>query len=134
MIRISTKGRYALRALVDLAELTSEGRVSVPLKEIAKRQSISTKYLEALFNILKSAGIIKSLRGAKGGYTLGRRADQITAMEVIESIEGPVAFVDCCTEDAVCERTPTCKTIHLWKAINDSILDKLKSHTLQSLI
>ena len=134
MIKLSTKGRYALRAIVDLAVISSNSKQNISLKDIAARQNISIKYLEALFSVLKSAGILKSHRGSRGGYILAKSPKKISAEEVIAAIEGPISFVDCCVSKSFCDNTKTCKTIGLWKDVNNLIVDKLKNTTIQDLI
>ena len=106
----------------------------VPLREIAKRQSMSEKYLESLFAILKSTGIIGSRRGAKGGYYLIKSPGEITALEVINAIEGPVSVVDCCISEQFCDRIDSCKTIRLWKKVNRQVLNELKKTFIQDLM
>lgn len=133
-MKISTKGRYALRALVDLAEFSEKLKKHVPLKEIAKRQNMSEKYLESLFAILKSSGIVRSRRGAKGGYYLVKNPREITALEVINAIEGPISVVECCTSERFCDRIDSCKTIRLWKRVNHRVLTELKKTYLRDLM
>jgi Rrf2 family protein len=134
MVKMSTKGRYGLRALVDLAILHEKTNKSVALKEIATRQDISIKYLEALFNMLKSAGIIKSQRGAGGGYFLSDDPANISSISVVEAIEGPISLVDCCIERSFCKNIGKCKTVSLWQKINDKIVDELKNTTIRDLM
>ncbi len=133
-MKISTKGRYALRALVDLAEYSDKIEGLVPLREIAKRQNMSEKYLENLFSILKNRGILGSRRGAKGGYYLNKTPEQITALEIINAIEGQVSVVECCISEKFCNRKDTCKTIQLWKRINDKVCSELNQTCLQKLM
>ncbi|MBN1656550.1 MAG: Rrf2 family transcriptional regulator [Deltaproteobacteria bacterium] len=133
-MRLSTKGRYALRAVVELANVSKNGAPSVSLKEIASRQQISVKYLEALFTTLKNAGIVKSQRGAKGGYLLANHPSKISAMEIIEAIDGEICLVDCCLKKNVCKNSNNCPTVGLWRKINDMIIGELKSNTIQDLV
>jgi Rrf2 family cysteine metabolism transcriptional repressor len=133
-MKISTKGRYGLRALVDLASLLNKKKKYVSLREIAERQDISIKYLESLFNILKNAKIISSKRGAKGGYYLSRPPSKITALEVIECIEGPISVVACIKEKSKCKAQRSCKTLPLWKRVNKKIEAELKSTTIKDLM
>ncbi len=130
-MKLSTKSRYALRALVDLA-FNQEGS-PITLKEIANRQKISLKYLEHMFNTLKGAGFIKSQRGAHGGYKLAKPAAQISANDVVCSIDGPVSIVDCCTATDYCDQQSGCKTHALWKRINDGITAELTGTTIADL-
>jgi Rrf2 family protein len=133
-MKLSTKGRYALRSLIDLAHYQETGEKTVSLKEIARRQEISVKYLEAIFTVLKNVGILKSKRGANGGYYLARLPQKINALEVVEAIEGPISIVECCINKTYCDKTATCKTIKLWKETNDQITGKLKSCSVQDLM
>jgi len=134
MIKLSTRCRYALRALVDLVENSKKTDKAVALKEIADRQNISIKYLEALFTVMKSAGIVNSLRGAKGGYFLAKNPKKITAMEVIKAIEGPISIVGCTTTQNYCDNIKKCKTVKLWKRLNDLIVSELRKTTVQDMI
>ncbi len=133
-MKISTKGRYALRALVDLAEFSDKMNKYVSLTEIAKRQNMSKKYLENLFSTLKNRGIVRSQRGTQGGYHLAQSPQEITALDIINAIEGPVSFVDCCISDKFCKRTKNCKTIKLWKKINNKIVSELDKTSLKDLM
>ena len=132
-MKISTKGRYALRALVELAEYSKKIKKHVPLKELAKRQDMSEKYLENIFTSLKNNGIVNSLRGAGGGYYLSKEPDKITALDVINAIEGPISVVDCCTSKKFCNNSNKCKTIKLWEKINTKVVEELKKTVLTDL-
>ena len=134
-MKLSTKGRYALRAIVDLAEQLETGKKYVSIKEIAQNQDISIKYLESIFISLKKAGIVQSRRGAWGGYYLGKPADRLNALEVVEAVEGPVLIVECCRKDyGQCDIKPQCKTFKLWDRINQSIIDNLSGSTIADLV
>jgi Rrf2 family protein len=133
-MKISTKGRYALRALVELAEYSEKVKKHIPLKELAKRQNMSEKYLENIFTSLRNNGIVTSLRGAGGGYYLSKGPDKISALDVINAIEGPISVVDCCTSKQFCSNRSKCKTIKLWKKINTKVMDELKKTVLSDLI
>jgi Rrf2 family protein len=132
MMKISTKGRYALRAVIDLAENRNRGRIS--LKDIAKRQALSIKYLEAIFTKLCKKRVLKSKRGIHGGYTLGRPPDKISAYQVITAIEGSIAIAFCIVDRQQCRRRRTCKTTRLWRDINDTIIKKLKEKTIADFL
>ena len=111
---ISTKGRYALRVMIDLAQNGEAG--SIPLKEIADRQSISKKYLEIIAKKLVKGGLIEGVSGKSGGYTLTRRPEDYTVGEILEIMEGSFAPVACLTENAAeCPLAPNCHTLPLWK-------------------
>ena len=129
---ISTKGRYALRVLIDMAEHRSEGYI--PLKEIAARQEISEKYLESIVKTLVQAGILSGLRGKGGGYRLGVRPEQCSVGTVLRLTEGSLAPVSCLEEKSpACGRVAGCRTIAMWKGLNDVINDYLDKYTIADL-
>ena len=130
---ISTKGRYALRVMIDLAEHQAAGRI--PLKEIAARQDISEKYLENILATLVRNGMLSGMRGKGGGYCLTRPADQYTAGEILRLTEGTLAPVACLDGDcAGCERANECPTLDMWKHLDKIINEYLDSVTLESLV
>ena len=130
---ISTKARYALRVMIDLEQHQEEGYV--PLKEIAKRQEVSEKYLEIILKILVKGNILKGLRGKGGGYMLTRPPKEYTVGEIIELTEGPLAPVACLMPDAqTCRRTEECITLPLWKKYDALIHDFFYNITLEDLI
>lgn len=133
-MRFSTKGRYGLRAMIEIASRQHEG--AVPTHVIAEHQDLSERYLEQLLTPLKQAGLVKSIRGAQGGYILGRDAADITAGDIIRVLEGPIAPVDCISEKYPqdCERSNRCPTREIWQRIRDSISEILDSYTLQDLV
>ena len=133
-MKLSTKGQYGLRALLDMALFQSEGPVT--LNNIAERQSISEGYLEQLMMPLKRAGIVKSIRGAQGGYLLTKDPKNITVGEIIRVLEGPIAPVACVDEDnpEECERASFCATRMVWAKVRDSISGVLDSFTLEDLV
>ena len=112
-MKLSTKGRYGLRALIDLAQYSEETPVSIT--SISKRQDISERYLEQLMSMLKKAGIVKSIRGANGGYILARDAKEISVGEVLRALEGSLE------PRGGCQASESCVTKYVWKRINDSI-------------
>ena len=129
---ISTKGRYALRVMLDLAD-QAEGYLS--LKEIADRQQISVKYLESIAAILNRAGLVRSQRGKDGGYCLARPAGEITAAQVLRLTEGTLSPVACPSlEGNPCQRAETCKTLPLWQVLDETIDRTLSSVTLEDLL
>ena len=132
-MRVSTRGRYAVRAVLDLAMNGSD--TPVPLTEIAKRQGISLFYLEQLFNKLKKADIVHSKKGAGGGYVLARSSREITVGDVMRSVEGPIAPVHCATDSkrGRCPRMDECPTTGLWKQLGDKIENFLDSITIREL-
>ena len=120
-MKISTKGRYGLEALADLA--IYGGQDYINLKSISERQGISVKYLEQLFIPLKKDGIVKSVRGAQGGYRLSREAKNISVKQVLNSLEGPLALVDCIveSEEERCNQFECCVTRVLWQKIMEAL-------------
>lgn len=132
-MKISTKGRYALRMMLDLAEHMQEGVVS--LKDIAERQKISQKYLEQIIPLLNKEGILKSIRGSRGGYSLAKAADQYTVGDILRITEGSIAPVACLeTETNSCARYEECSTIYVWKGLNRVITEYLDGITLQEIL
>jgi Rrf2 family cysteine metabolism transcriptional repressor len=132
MIRVSTRGRYALRAMVDLA-LHADGE-PVPRQDIAERQSISADYVAQLFRPLHAAGLVEGVKGPGGGYRLARDAAEITTNDVIRAVEGPVAVVHCALpEDDSCDRVEECATHLLWARLSTAMTEFLDSVTLQDL-
>ena len=130
---ISTKGRYALRVMADLAEQNTEQ--FVPLKEIAKRQGISEKYLEIIVRVLVKENLLKGLSGKGGGYRLTRRPEDYTAGEILELTEGTLAPVACLEEGAkVCARKENCRTFPMWEQFNGMIREFFFGITLADLL
>lgn len=132
-MKISTKGRYALRMLLDLAEHQQNGYIS--LKDIAARQEISKKYLEQIVPILNHSGILQTNRGFQGGYRLAKTPDNYTVGDILRLTEGGLAPVACLEQDPVtCPRSGDCITLPLWKGLNRVIGEYLDSVTLQDLL
>lgn len=133
ILKISTKGRYAIRMLVDLAEHKDEGFVS--LKDIAERQDISRKYLEQIIQLLNKTDFLITSRGFKGGYMLAKSPDQYRLSDIFSITEGNIACVACLeNEPNLCKRADFCKTLKVWKGLNKVIIDYLDNITLQDLI
>ena len=130
-MKLSTKGRYGLRALIDLA-LYSENE-TVSIQSIARRQNISDSYLEQLMRKLRSAGLIVSVRGAQGGYKLARPANEISVGDVLRALEGSLEAVTC-GEDNSCQGADLCVTKFVWERINSSIRDTVDSIKLSQLV
>lgn len=132
-MKLSTKGRYGLKAAFDLA--MNYGNGSIPLKSIAERQDISEHYLEQLISSMRKAGLVKSERGAQGGYQLTKRPSEITVGDVLRVLEGPLGLVDCILENnaAVCSKSDRCITRLVWEKIKDSITKTVDSITLQDM-
>ena len=132
-MKISTKGRYALRMMIDLAQ--NNNGLPVSLKDIAARQGISDKYMEQIISVLNKAGYVKSIRGAQGGYLLRKDPKEYTAGMILRLTEGSMAPVACVEdEEIVCERVETCATVELWKRINNAINNVVDHVTLQDLV
>lgn len=131
---ISTKGRYALRAMIDIARYSSAD-VLVTIKDISKRENISVKYLEQIISSMIHGGLLLSVRGNNGGYRLAKNAAKITAYDVLMASEGTLAPVQCLVdEDNKCERCSFCSTIGFWKVYYKTIKDYLSSKTLQDFV
>jgi len=136
-LKISTKGRYGLEAIVDLAIHSSEGRVS--LKSIAERCGMSEAYILQIFLILRRAGLVESIRGAQGGYVLARDPSQITVGEILTVLEGPLAPVPCIAEKtkrskSSCERYENCTARSFWEKIMNTLNDVANSITVEDLV
>ena len=133
-MKLSTKGRYGVRAMFDLA--MHEGEGAIALKSIAQREGISEKYLEHLFASLKKAGLISSVRGAQGGYRLARSPEDITLGDIIRVLEGPVAPTDCVVDEGrgQCSRSSECVMRSIWGRIRDEVNAILDDITLQQIV
>ena len=131
-MKLSTRGRYGTRLMVDLAQHYADGPVS--LAEIAKRQDLSAKYLEQLIILLKGAGLIRSVRGRRGGYMLARRPEEINVGEIVETLEGKLSVVDCVLEPEQCYRAADCPTRDIWVGMTDMIKKQLFSLNLGTII
>lgn len=132
-MKISTKGRYALRLMMDLAENSNGEPIS--LKDVAKRQEISDKYLEQIISILNKAGYVRSVRGAQGGYLLKNSPHEYTVGMILRQTEGSLAPVACIEDDEiVCDRQQQCVTSIVYKKINDAISGVVDNITLQDLL
>ena len=128
---ISTKGRYALRVLIDMAE--HSGNEYIKLKDIAERQEISEKYLESIVKQLVIRNIVVGLRGKGGGYKLSKSADEIVVGDVLRFMEGSLAPV-ACLEDAPCPRTAECRTLEFWRGLDETIRRYTDSFTVADLM
>jgi len=118
--------------MVDLAQHFADG--PIPLAQIAKRQDLSAKYLEQLIILLKGSGLIRSARGRRGGYMLARKPEDISVGEIVETLEGKLAVVDCVTEPELCYRSPECPTREIWVGMTDVLKNQLFSLTLQDIL
>lgn len=132
-MKISTKGRYAVRVMLDLA-LNDTGEY-VKVREIAKRQEISEKYLEQIIAVLNKAGFVRSTRGAQGGYKIAKDPSQYTVGMILRLTEGSLCPVACLeTEDNECDRCDTCETLQVWKDLNDAINRVVDGVTIADLV
>ena len=128
---VSTKGRYALRMMLQLAETPDK---PVRIKEVASCQDISPKYLEQIMIVLKSSGFVDSLRGPRGGYTLAKSSKDITVGSIIRAMEGNLS-IDCVTSKGEsCPRSPTCKAHMLWNKIDTAVSEIIDNTTLQDMV
>ncbi|MDF2512650.1 MAG: hypothetical protein K0S04_2516 [Herbinix sp.] len=134
-MKLSTKGRYGLRAVLDLAVHADDEAVA--LSQIAERQGISINYLEQLIAKLKRAGIVTSIRGAQGGYMLAAPADEISVGDILRALEGDLSPVDCSivnSNEGNCDNADSCVTKYVWKRISDSINDAVDAIKLAELV
>ncbi|MGE5453603.1 MAG: RrF2 family transcriptional regulator [Methylocystaceae bacterium] len=133
-MKFSTKSRYGLRLMVELA-INYASAEPVPLSDIAQRQDLSEGYLEQLITALRKGELVRSVRGAHGGYLLAREPQAITAGDVIRALEGPLGPTDCVREDCPepCHRADICVTKDLWERVKDAIVDVLDATTLEDL-
>ena len=129
---ISTKGRYALRVMIDLTEHNTDAYI--PLKDIAERQEISQKYLESIMTVLSKAGFVDALHGKGGGYRLNRSPHEYTVGSVLKLTEGTLAPVSCLENGhTTCSRAATCRTLPMWSELNQLIDNYLEGITMQDL-
>ena len=133
-MKLSTKGRYGLRAMVDLAYYSANEPVSI--QSIAQRQNLSDSYLEQLFGKLRKAGLVASVRGAQGGYVPARDPEDISVGDILRALEGDLIPVDCSeiTGDHSCGSSDSCVTKYVWKKINDSIANTVDAIPLSELV
>jgi Rrf2 family protein len=134
VVKVSTKGRYGLKALIDIANIS--GNEPVSITSIASRQGISERYLEQLMSKLKKAGIINSIRGANGGYVLAKEPGDISVGDVLRALEGDLKLVDClgANDEEVCGFIDTCATTYVWQKISESINQTVDGIKLDQLI
>ncbi len=131
-MKISTRTRYGLRAVLELA--MSYGQGPLQLKAIAQHQDISVKYLEQIIAILKSGGFVRSIRGSRGGYILAISPNQVKLSDIFGCLEGPVNTVDCIENQNCCARTADCLARQVWAQVQNAINNILQSITLQDLV
>ena len=131
-MKLSSRSRYGLRAVLDLA--LEYGKGPLHIKAIASRQDISNKYLEQLMTILKTSGLVRSLRGPKGGYMLAKPPNEVKLDEVFTVLEGPLVTVECLQHPEYCPRCAECITRQVWSDVQDAILGVLEAINLQDLV
>ena len=131
-MKISTKGRYALRLMLDLA--IQPGDSAVPLRDVAERQEISDKYLEQIVTQLARGGLVRSVRGAGGGYLLTRTPKEYTVGEILRQLEGNLAPVSCVSGGSCCGRADRCVTLEVWQQIQDAVDGVVDNITLADLV
>ena len=133
-MRLSTKGRYAVMAMADLARREGDAARAVALADIAARQEISLSYLEQLFARLRRKGLVKSARGPGGGYRLARDAAAISLVEIVEAMEGPLGMTECSLHDGACGIEQSCGVRANWLRINDVVAAALRGITLAQML
>ena len=134
MIKLSTKGRYGTRLMLNLALHFNEGNDAVVLKNISEEEDLSIRYLEQIIIPLKINRLVKSVRGAGGGYTLARDPSEINLCQIIEVLEGSCALVDCVEDPDSCERIGECAAQVVWKEASDLLKNYFENKTLQDLV
>jgi Rrf2 family protein len=133
-MKLGTKTRYSTRAMLDLALNYEDGTRVVSTREIAEHQEVSPKYLESLLAALRSAGLVRSVRGPQGGHGLTRHPAQINLREIYHVFEGTQGFVECTTDPEYCSRTDACATQEIWAQMYEASMDILESTTLEDLV
>jgi Rrf2 family transcriptional regulator, cysteine metabolism repressor len=131
-MRLSTRGRYGARFMLDLA--MHEGDEPVLLRELAERQGLSVKYLEQLVGPLRRAGLVRSKRGVSGGFNLARPPEEIRLLEIVEAVEGPLSLVECVAHPEGCPRSSRCATMDVWSEVAGAIREVLAGTSLADLI
>ena len=131
-MKLSTKGRYGLKAMFELA--LNYGEEPISIKYISEKQNVSERYLEQIFSKLKKAGLVKSIRGSQGGYFLARKPDEISVGDILTVLEGPITIADCLKEEGVCSNSDKCATRLVWKKMKNAIDDVVNTTFLQDMV
>lgn len=131
MLKLSTKTRYALRFMIELA--LHEGEGLVHLAKVAEAQDLSQKYLEQLAMSLRHAGLVNAERGSRGGYELAQPAADITALQIVQAVEGPFQLIACVARPSSCDRSPACAAHGLWGRLSSAVTDVLAETTVAEL-
>jgi len=134
VIRVSTKGRYGTRLMLNLARHYNSGNKAVILRSVAEEEEISIRYLEQIIISLKIYKLVKSIRGAGGGYTLARKPSEITICQILEALEGSCGLVDCVEDKDYCSRLPSCAAHEIWKEASQILKGYFERVTLQYLL
>ncbi len=134
MIKVSTKGRYGTRLMLNLARHYNSGNKAIILKSVAEEENISIRYLEQIIIPLKIYKLVKSIRGAGGGYTLARKPAEINLCEILEALEGSCALVDCVEDKDFCDRIPECAAYDIWKEASQLLRNYFEKVTLQYIL
>ncbi|GAX91201.1 AsnC family transcriptional regulator [Effusibacillus lacus] len=134
-MKLSARGHYGLIAMAYLAQRETDG--PIPIRTIATAEQIPDQFLEQILFAMRKAGLVTAVRGPRGGYTLSRPSDQITAGEVIKALEGPIAPVDCLhaeVDDECCNKSETCTTKFVWEKLRDTMVSVLDNITLREIV
>jgi Rrf2 family protein len=134
MIKLSTKGRYGTRLILNLAQHYDDGNEAVILKNISNEEEISIRYLEQIIIPLKINKLVKSIRGAGGGYTLARHPSKIKVSEILHALEGSCCLVDCVEDDDYCNRIPICATYDIWTKASDLLKNYFEKLSIKDLM
>lgn len=131
-MKLSTRGRYGTRAMLDLALHYGEGPISI--KDIAKKEGVSERYLVNIMTLLMSSGLVRSMQGSRGGFVLSRNPKEIKLSQVIQAVEGSISLVECVDDPQICCRVDICVTRNIWIKIKKAIVDILSSITLEDMV
>jgi Rrf2 family protein len=134
MLRLSTKGRYGTRLMLNLARHYGDGRHTVILKDVSAEEEISIRYLEQIIIPLKINRLVKSVRGAGGGYSLARRPEEITLAEILHALEGTCCLVECIEDESFCDRIETCPTFDIWKGASELLKNYFSGISLRDIV
>lgn len=134
MLRLSTKGRYGTRLMLNLARHYGDGNRTVILKDVSTEEAISIRYLEQIIIPLKIDRLVKSIRGAGGGYTLARRPEEIRLHEILHALEGTCCLVECIEDAGFCDRIETCPTFDIWKGASELLKNYFSSFSLRDIV
>jgi Rrf2 family protein len=132
-MKLNTRARYAVRMMADIYK-NANGDDPIPLNQVAARQNISKRYLDQLATHLKNAQLLKSVWGMNGGYKLNKPGGEITVLEILEAVEGPVSIIDCVGEPGACAQAGDCDCRVMWGDVNKVLVDKLADYTLDDLV